>query len=127
MNTRFFFGFVLSILSIWFLFDSVRVSSGGHGFVSYYLQVHHFESASMGLIFVPFIIGIISLVYSNGKNWSWYLTWSGLAVIVVEMLSRIKFMMNIKSSYLILVMLMFSVGAGLMLQASTANGEKDAK
>lgn len=132
---KFAVGFVLTMTSLWFLFDSVRVSTGGHGFISgaihdsFNPSYHggNAYSASMGLIFVPFIIGVISIVYSNSKKWSWYLTWSGLAVIVVEMLSRIRFMMNVKSSYLILVMLMFSVGAGLMLQASASNGGKDAK
>jgi hypothetical protein len=128
---KFIVGFVLTMTSLWFLFDSVRVSTGGHGFISgaihdnFNSSAHgsNAYSASMGLIFIPFILGIISIVYSNGKRWSWYLTWTGLAVIVVEMMSRIRFMMNLKSSYLILVMLMFSVGVGLMLKSATQKDE----
>ena len=110
--------------SLWFLLDSVRVSSGGHGCFSHYMRVQNYETASMGLIFVPFILGIIALVYTSGKWWSWFLMWSGIGVIVIEMLSRIRFMMNIESSYLILVFILFAVGTGLMLKS---NGEKDEK
>lgn len=126
-TNKFWFGLILTICSLWFFMDCVRVKSGGHGIFSSYLHVQNFETTSMGMIFVPFICGIVFLVYSNGKRWSWYLTWSGLAVIVIEMLSRIRFMMNVKSSYLILVILMFSVGVGLMLQSNLPTKENDAK
>lgn len=124
-------GFILTMVSLWFLFDSVRVSTGGHGLVSGMLYSQFrggtFETASMGLIFVPFILGVIALVYSAAQRWAWILTWSGIGIIVVEMLSRVKFLMNMKSSYLLLVMALFAVGAGLMLRASYSGEKNDNK
>lgn len=119
---KFEIGFILTMVSTWLLFDSVVVSAGGHGLISGVMhnQFHNtgFRTASMALIFIPFVLGMISLVYTSGKWWSWVLTWSGIGIIVIEMLSKIRFVMNMKSSYLMLVFIMFSVGTGLMLKSS---------
>ena len=128
-NNNFFFGSALTIISLWFLFDSVRVSSGGHGAITGFIHQrmnNGFETASMGLIFVPFVLGIISLIYTEGKKWTWFLTFSGISIILIEMLSRIRFLMNIKSSYLIIIFIMFSIGLGLILK-STLTKEKEEK
>ncbi len=71
----------------------------------------------MGIIFLPFVIGLIALFYNVKLRWAWVVTWIGLAIIVIEFLSRIRPQMQIKSSHLLIMIVTFAAGAGLMLQS----------
>ena len=75
------------------------------------------ETTSMGIVFMPFLVGLIALFYDASKKWAWAVTWIGLAIIVIEMLSRIRFDMQIKTSHLMIMFVTFAAGAGLMLQS----------
>jgi hypothetical protein len=114
-------GFALSALSCWLFFDSVRITTGQQGFVSGYISQQFrggsFETGSMGLVFIPFFLGVIALFYDAKPKWSWILMYSGLGIIAIEILSRIRFLMNIKSSHLLLLLGMFAAGVGLMLKS----------
>lgn len=70
----------------------------------------------MGIIFVPFMCGIAVLFFDAKAPWAWWLTIIGLLMVVVEILSRIQFMMNSKSSHLLLMLAMIAAGAGLVLK-----------
>lgn len=119
--STFLIGFVLSAVSLYFFFDSVRVTSGGHGLftgiVHQQFQGGSFETSSMGLVFLPFFLGVIALFYNSKPIWSWTLMYSGLGIIVIEMLSRIRFAMSLKSSHLIILMAIFAAGAGMMIRS----------
>ena len=71
----------------------------------------------MGIVFLPFFIGVVALFYDSKPRWGWVLTWIGLAIIVIEILSRIRFLISIKSSHLLIMFVTFAAGAGLMLQS----------
>ena len=71
----------------------------------------------MGIIFVPFIIGAAVLFYDATKKWAWWLAGGGLAIIIVEILSRIRFQLNMKTTSLLLIFLMISAGAGCLAKA----------
>jgi hypothetical protein len=123
---KFVVGAVLSAVSLYFFFDSVRVSTDGAGLFSGGMRRMRggggggwgmWDTTSMGIVFFPFIIGVIALFYDASKKWAWGLTWVGLAVIVVEILSRVRFVMNTKTSLLLLMFVGFAAGAGLMLQS----------
>ena len=43
--------------------------------------------------------------------------WIGLTIIIIEILSRIQFLLKIKSSHLLIMVVTFAAGAGLMLQS----------
>lgn len=111
----FLIGFILSATSLYFFFDSVRVVSGFGVFTGFFHQ--HGGFSSIGVVFVPFLLGIISLFYDSSKKWAWWLLYSGIGVIVIEMLSRVRFAMNMKSSHLLILITLFGAGVGIMLKA----------
>jgi hypothetical protein len=121
----FFLGLALTALGGYLFFDSVRVTSGaglftgmlggrggGHGW---------WETTSMGIIFVPFLIGVVALFYDARRKWAWWLLYLGLAVIAVEVLSRVRFYMNTKLTHLLGMMLLFGAGIGLILRSFREN------
>jgi hypothetical protein len=90
------------------------------------------ETTSMGIIFVPFLAGVLVLFYDASKRWGWWLGGLGLAVICVEILSRVRFVLNMKTTSLLLVLGMVAAGAGLlarsyMVGSSQAKGAKESK
>jgi len=114
-------GFALAALSAWFFFDSVRVTTGSHGLFSgmlyHQFRGGNFETGSMGLIFLPFFLGVIALFYNAKLLWAKVLMYTGLGIVAVEILSRIRFLLNMKSSHLLLLIGMFAAGAGLMIRS----------
>ena len=58
-------GFCLSALAAYLFFDSVRVTTAGHGLISGlfgYGQGGYWETTLTGIIFVPFFLGVVVLV-----------------------------------------------------------------
>ena len=124
---QFLIGLCLAGAGIYFFLDSVRMHTGGMGFISGMLgggregaQV----TSSMGIIFVPFGIGVFSLFVDASKKWAWWLTWLGLATISVEILSRIHFFVNMKTSHFMLMLILFLVGCALMFRSYKDLGPK---
>ena len=112
-------GLALCGVGLYLLLDSVRVVSGDFGAIS---GAMHRGGAmgpttSMGIIFVPFIIGAAILFYDATKKWAWWLAGGGLAIVIVEILSRIRFQLNVKTTHLLLIFIMIAAGAGLMARA----------
>lgn len=123
---EFLLGFGLAVLGLYLFFDSVRASTEIHGVVSGMLrrgQGHGiWDTTSMGIIFVPFLIGVIALFYDSSMRWAWVLMWIGLAVIAIEILSRVRFRMDMKTTHLLGMMVLFGAGAGLMLRSYRDQG-----
>ncbi len=120
---KFALGFVLAAVSLYFFFDSVQVSTDGAGWISGAMRgggmggYGMWNSASMGIVFLPFFIGVVALFYDARKVWAWYVTWIGLAIIVIEILSRLRFLMMMKTSHLLIMLVTFAAGTGLMLRS----------
>jgi len=57
-----------------------------------------------------------ALFFDAGKKWGWLLLGIGLLIIVIEILSRVRFRMETKVSHLLLILLMIAAGAGLMIR-----------
>ncbi len=112
-------GAVLLGLGLYLFLDSVRVVSGDFGAFSG--MFHHrsglSETTSMGIVFAPFMIGAIRLFYKSKSKWGWVLSGLGLMLIVVEILSRVRFVMNTKLTHLLLILLLIAAGAGLLLKS----------
>jgi len=130
---KFLLGLALAGVSLYFFFDSVLVSTDGGGALSGLMRGGRggrgggmWNTTSMGIIFLPFFIGLVALFYDAKKRWAWIVTWIGLAIIVIEMLSRIRFIIQSKSSHLLIMMVVFAAGAGLMLQ-SYRDGRRERK
>jgi len=116
----FLIGACLAGLAVYLFFDSVRMTTGGHGLVSGLLLARrggHWETTSMGIVFVPFGIGVFSLFVDASRKWAWWLTHIGLAIVAIEILSRIRFLLEIKTSHFILMLLLFLFGCALMFKS----------
>lgn len=122
-------GFLLSITAAWFFLDSVQVATG-HGALSGFIRGRQGvgsgrsfgQTTSMGIIFVPFLISVIALFYDATKKWAWWLLYIGIGIVVVEILSHLRFEMSMKTSHLMLIMGMFAAGVGLMLRSYRETG-----
>lgn len=112
-------GLALSGFGLYLLLNSVRVISGHAGALSGMMNRRGGmgDTTSMGIIFVPFIIGAAVLFYDAKKKWAWWLAGGGLAIIIVEILSGIRFQMNMKTTSLLLIFVMIAAGAGLLAKA----------
>ncbi|MGJ8698259.1 MAG: hypothetical protein ACSHYF_18205 [Verrucomicrobiaceae bacterium] len=112
-------GLILFGLGLYLFLDSVRVTSAPYGWVSgrFGGRGGMGETTSMGIIFVPFLAGVVVLFFDAGKRWAWWLAGLGLAVITVEILSRVRFVLDMKTTHLLLVMGMVAAGAGLLLRS----------
>jgi hypothetical protein len=118
-------GFALAAGSLWFFFDSVLVTSGGVGWITGQLAGSRsrsgglgvWQTASMGIIFIPFLCGVVALFYDASKSWAWYLTYFGLFVLVVEILSRIQFVFSMKTSHMLLMLVSFAAGTAMMFRS----------
>ena len=116
----FLFGIALCVAALYFFLDSVQVTTGGVGWVGGALRRSMGgggSTTSMGLIFVPFFLGVVLLFYNSKMMVGWVLMIIGLAIIIVEILSRIVFRMNMKTTHLLLLFIMMAAGLGMILKS----------
>jgi hypothetical protein len=78
---------------------------------------------STGVVFVPIFVGLVLLFYDARWKSGWALFYVGLALIVIEILSRIQFLMSMRTSSLLLMMGMVAAGIGMMLRSFRDAGE----
>lgn len=112
-------GLVLMALGMYLFLDSVRVHSGHYGWMSGMIGRGRqgMETTSMGIVFLPFLIGVGVLFFDASKKWAWWLAGLGLAVISIEILSRIRFVLDMKTTHLLMILCMVAAGAGMALKA----------
>ena len=113
-------GLILFALGLYLFLDSVQVTSAPYGLISSRMGRGGggmMETTSMGIIFVPFLAGVMVLFYDAEKKWAWWLAGLGLAVICIEILSRVRFVLNMKTTSLLLVLGMVAAGAGLLTRS----------
>ena len=111
----FLIGAVLAIAGVWLFLDSVFVRAGGRGWITGRIGGIG-STTSMGLLFVPLFIGLVMLFFNAKKIGGWALTGIGVAILIVEILSRLRFEMQMKTSHLILLLTLVAAGVGLMLR-----------
>ena len=117
----FFCGLVLAGAGLWFFLNNVHVVTRDVGLFSGAFNRGMFgggmPAASTGIIFGPIFIGLVILFYDARLKWGWALFYVGLAIIVIEILSRIQFLMQMKTSNLLLMLGMVAAGIGMMLRS----------
>lgn len=126
--SEFSIGFVLAGLAVYLFLDSVTVSTGigvFAGGINGMLGGMIGSTASSGLIFLPFFIGVTALFYNANQRWGWTTMYLGIAVIVVEILSQIRFLVQMKVSHLLGVIVLLAAGTGLMLRSYRDHGGTD--
>jgi uncharacterized protein len=128
---KFLMGFGLSLLALYLFFDSVQVSTDRLGLFSGWAQQFAggpglWTTTSMGFLFVPFFLGVLALFYDARQTWAWVLMWFGIAVLVIEILSRIHFLLSMKLTHLLGMMVLFAAGVALMIRSYRDEGEPPA-
>ena len=127
-------GFCLAALGVYFFFDSVRFTTAPGLLSGMFGRFHGGgpgDTTSMGILFVPFLISVIALFQDASRRWAWWLLYVGIAVIAIEVLSRMRFFMDGKLTHLLGMMVLFGAGVGLMLRsyrdipATDATGKND--
>ena len=113
-------GVALTAVSAWFFLDSVRVQSYGNGWISGGFGGFG-GTGSMGVLFVPLLIGIGALFYNAKAPWAWVVFGLGLALIVIEILSKLRFFYDLKLSHFLLMLGGFAAGIGLTLRSLRPN------
>ena len=126
-TSMFFFGLLLAIGGVYFFFDSVRVTTGHAGALSGLAgggrgHGRLIDTTSMGILFVPFFIGVFALFVDAHRKWPWYLTYIGLVILAIEILSRIRFIMDSKLTHLLGMFVMFAAGCALMFRSYRESG-----
>lgn len=109
-------GVGLTVLSMWFFLDSVRVTAYGNGWISGGFGGFG-GTGSMGILFVPLLIGIGGLSYNGRALWAWVVFGLGLALIIIEILSKLRFFYDLKLSHFLLMLGGFAAGIGLTLRS----------
>jgi hypothetical protein len=87
------------------------------------------ETTSMGILFVPLFLALIALFYDARLKWAWWLLYIGLGILVIEIFSRIRFRLEMKVTSLLLMIVLFAAGVGLILRSyqEKGNGEPSEK
>ena len=111
----------LAAVSGWFFVDSVRVTSYGNWWIS------GNAGGSAGVVFLPLAIGIVGLFYDAKKVWPWIVAAVGVAVLGIEVLSRLQVFFNLKLSHLLIMMISFFAGIGLILRSVRAMNKSDGR
>ena len=117
---KFFLGLFMAGISLYLFIDSVRVTTAGFGLVSGMMRRAggmFGETTSMGIVFVPFFLGVMILFYDSSKKIGSWLTMLGLGVIVFEVISRIRFFMNLKLTHFLFMVVLLAAGVGLMFRS----------
>lgn len=122
-------GLLLAIGGAYFFLDSVRVTTGHAGALSGMMgggrgHGHLMDTTSMGILFVPFFVGMFCLFVNSRRRWAWYLTGLGIVILVIEILSRIQFIINTKLTLLLGMFVMFAAGCGLMFRSYQDNNKR---
>ncbi|TWT99005.1 hypothetical protein [Neorhodopirellula pilleata] len=120
-GTRMFgIGVAMAIAAVYLFFDSVRVATGHPGAISGMLgggRGRLIETTSMGIVFVPFFLGVFSLFVDAQRKWAWGLTYLGIAILAVEVLSRVRFIIDTKLTHMLLMFTLFAAGCAFMFRS----------
>jgi hypothetical protein len=122
-------GVVMAIAAVYIFFDSIRVSTGHAGVVSGMLGGGHgqsrlIETTSMGIVFVPFFLGVFSLFVDARRKWAWVLTYAGIAILAIEVLSRVRFIIDTKLTHFLAMLVLFAAGCALMFRSYRDSSKK---
>lgn len=122
----FFVGLALLGAGLYWLFNSVTVTSGwGMGYIHFW----GLATVPSGLVIVPLIVGIFWWVMKPDSFLAKALTVLGVVIIVAAIIASVHFYFNETSLYNYLIMVvMIVVGAGLLARVLlTGNGDKKDK
>lgn len=105
---RFLLGVFIAGLAVYLLVDSSRIVTGGgwllggrRGFGT---------TGNFAIILIPILVGLV-WVFLNTRSWlAWTLVLGGAAIFLLELISGLRFHMNMKTSWFIILLVMFAAG-----------------
>ncbi len=104
---------------MYFFVDSVRVTTFGRGVVSGGFGGWG-GTGSTAVVFLPLFVAVVALFYDASKTWAWALFGVGIFILFAEILSRLEFFINLKLSHLLIMLVSFAAGLGLILRSLKA-------
>lgn len=115
-------GVAMAIAAVYLFVDSVRVATGHSGAISGMLGGGRgggrmIETTSMGIVFVPFFLGVFSLFVNASRKWAWGLTYIGMAILAIEVLSRVRFVIDTKLTHMLFMLVLFAAGCAFMFRS----------
>ncbi len=110
-------GAALAAVSAWFFVDSVRVTSRGYGWISNALGAN---TGSAGIVFLPLFVAVVWLFIDAKRPWAWALFAIGLALLAVEILSRLEFWFSLKLSHFLIMLFGLAAGLGMIIRSLRA-------
>lgn len=123
-------GYILVCLSTWLFFDSTRMTTTAFGYISgVFPRGGFWNTSSMAIIFLPLLFGLIGVAYDilvNGKVRlvSKSVSWAGVAILAVEVLSRVRFHMMMKTTHFLILVGMLACGIAMLLRARVLNHQE---
>ncbi len=108
-------GVALAAVSAWFFVDSVSVVSGGYGMIS--RGFGGGSRGSAGVVFLPLFISVVWLFVDAKKPWPWALFAVGVTVLLVEILSSLRFWFDLKLSTFLIMLFGFAAGLGMIIRS----------
>ena len=115
-------GYVIVFITAWLFFDSTKMTTLPFGYLtSFFPRGGFWDTTSMAVIFLPLLAGLVWVVYTflsgGNQKWAKILSWSGLAILAIEVLSRVRFHMVMKTSSFLILLAFFATGLALLLRA----------
>ena len=123
------FGYLFVAVATWLFFDSTKMTTYGIGYLTgMFPRGGFWDTTSMAVIFLPLLVGVVWLIYlflAGGENkWAKILSWSGLAGIAIEALSRVRFHIVMKTSSFLILLGVFACGLAMLLRARILSSKK---
>lgn len=109
--SQFFMGCVMLVGSIWMLLDSTWVRVGHHGYLGRYY------GGSMLITLAPLCLGIFMLFMNSKNKIGWIVSILGLGIVILEIISSLRFQMHMKSWQLILLLIGGIGGTALIIKS----------
>ncbi len=121
-EVKFLIGLLLTAGGLWLFFDSVHFTTAQHGWISGAMRGRQDgaglgQTTSMGIVLIPLFIGVAALFFDAKRAWAWIVTIIGIAVLIVEIVSRFRPQFQVKGTHAVIMLVLMAGGLGMMLRA----------
>ena len=106
----FFIGAAMLLGGLWMFIDSIYVST-------HYGILSRYYGGSSFITMAPLALGILLLFFNAERKTGWVVATIGLVIVLVDVLSGVRFVMHMKLWQWIIVLVFTVGGAGLLLRS----------
>jgi hypothetical protein len=116
-TSGFFTGLIMMAVGFYMLLNKITITSG-FGMGSSIYRFGGSYNLTTGMIFIPFIIGIIMIFYNSKKPWGWVLSVASLSAMIFGVISTVQIRMQSMSSFdAIIIFILAFGGLGMFLKS----------